>query len=85
MYIGAQELKDTELVKNQLVLDLEDGLYSANESHICCTASYHELENMSYAVLPSVEFTSCLALLAEDQMNSLPNVMKMFLGSCSVA
>ncbi|KAL9343830.1 hypothetical protein Peur_064261 [Populus x canadensis] len=79
------ELKDTELVKNQLVLDLEDGLYSATESHICCTASYHELENMSYAVLPSVEFTSCLALLAEDQMNSLPNVMKMCLASCSVA
>lgn len=42
-------------------------------------------KTISYAGLPSVEFTSCLALLAEDQMNSLPNVMKMFLGSCSVA
>uniref|UniRef100_A0A6N2KXK4 Uncharacterized protein n=1 Tax=Salix viminalis TaxID=40686 RepID=A0A6N2KXK4_SALVM len=59
--ILGQELKDTELVKNQLDLDLEDGLFSTTESHFCRAASYQESENMSHAVLPSlgVCFMSC--------------------------
>lgn len=47
MYIGAQELKDIELVKSQPVLNLEYGLFSATENHFCCTASYLELEPLS--------------------------------------
>lgn len=61
--------------QNQLVLNLEYGLFSATENHFCCTASYLELEPLScryngLAVLrPLWSLLHVLCCCAADQTN----------------
>ncbi|KAJ6766415.1 hypothetical protein OIU79_022384 [Salix purpurea] len=63
---------------NQLVLNLEYGLFSATENHFCCAASYLELEPLSCrykglaVVAPAMEFNA-----VELKTKRTVNAMKM--------
>ncbi|KAJ6402657.1 hypothetical protein OIU84_014709 [Salix udensis] len=65
-------------IMNQLVLNLEYGLFSATENHFCCTASYLELEPLSCRYkwfscsAPAVEFN-----VVELKTKRAVNAMKM--------